>query len=60
MAYPIYQFSSGRGSLFLPEMDEEAFPPSRRAGLPTRFVRAALRHVLKFTRPRQMAANRRE
>lgn len=52
MAYPIYQFSSGRGSLFLPEMDEAAFPPLRRAGLPTRFVRSAMRHVLKFTRPK--------
>jgi uncharacterized protein (DUF362 family) len=52
LAYPIYQFSSGRGSLFLPEMDEEAFPPLRRAGLPTRFIRSALRRVLGFRRPR--------
>ena len=52
MAYPIYQFSSGRGSLFLPEMDETAFPPLRRAGIATRMARSALRHALRFTRPK--------
>src|SRR5262249_22166601 len=27
LAYPIYVFGSGRGSLFVPKMDEVAFPP---------------------------------
>ena len=26
-AYPFYTFFTGRGSLFVPEMDERAFPP---------------------------------
>lgn len=52
MAYPVYQFSSGRGSLFLPEMDEAAFPPLARAGFWTRCSRTVLRRLLGFTRPR--------
>ncbi len=27
LAYPVYEFGSGRGALFVPEMDERAFPP---------------------------------
>jgi len=52
VAYPVYQFGSGRGSLFLPEMDEEAFPFLHRANLPTRFARSALRRLLGVRRPR--------
>src|SRR5262249_55162788 len=26
-AYPVYQYGSGRGTLFVPEMDEKACPP---------------------------------
>jgi hypothetical protein len=52
VAYPVYQFGSGRGSLFLPEMDEQAFPFLHRAGLPTRFARGALRLLLGIRKPR--------
>lgn len=52
LAYPVYQFGSGRGSLFLPEMDEGAFPPLHRARLLTRFSRSSLRRLLGFRRPR--------
>jgi hypothetical protein len=52
VAYPVYQFGSGRGSLFLPEMDEEAFPFLHRANLPTRFARGALRRLLGLRPPR--------
>lgn len=52
LAYPVYQFSSGRGSLFLPEMDEAAFPPLFRANLFTRCTRKVLRRLLGFRRPR--------
>ena len=41
-AYPTYQFGSGRGTLFVPEMDEEAFPPLRPVG---GWVRGARRFV---------------
>ena len=51
IAYPVYQFGSGRGSLFLPDMDEEAFPFLRRAGLFTRMVRRTIRTVLGFRKP---------
>ena len=30
IAYPVYEFGSGRGALFVPEMDMEAFPPLAR------------------------------
>jgi hypothetical protein len=52
LAYPVYQFSSGRGSLFLPEMDEAVFPPLFRANLLTRCGRTVLRRLLGFRRPR--------
>ena len=40
-AYPIYVHGSGRGSLFLPQMDEKAFPPKSN--------NAALRKLRRFT-----------
>ena len=27
LAFPVYQYASGRGAVFVPEMDEQAFPP---------------------------------
>ncbi len=27
LAYPVYQYASDRGAVFVPEMDEQAFPP---------------------------------
>jgi len=46
VAFPIYSVASGRGSLFVPEMDEAAFPPATppRAGLA--LARGALRTLL--------------
>ena len=32
LAMPVYVWGSGRGTLFVPEMDEEAFPPLRARG----------------------------
>jgi uncharacterized protein (DUF362 family) len=46
LAYPVYQFASGRGALFVPEMDQEAFPPLVREGLGLRFGRRALQTLL--------------
>jgi uncharacterized protein (DUF362 family) len=51
IAYPVYQFGSGRGSLFLPEMDQEAFPFLQRASLLTRMGRKAMRMLLGFRKP---------
>ncbi len=38
-AYPMYMFGSGKGSLFVPEMDERAFPQIGRSSLTTRAIR---------------------
>jgi uncharacterized protein (DUF362 family) len=46
VAYPVYVFGSGRGSLFVPEMDEQAFPPLQRVSFFHRVLRAALRRLL--------------
>jgi hypothetical protein len=40
-AYPVYVYGSGGGNLFVPEMDETAFPPLRHAPAPVRLVRRA-------------------
>ncbi|MEA2327545.1 MAG: hypothetical protein QOE68_2504 [Thermoanaerobaculia bacterium] len=46
MAYPVYVIGSARGSMFLPEMDERAFPPLAPAGVLTRIGRGATRRLL--------------
>jgi hypothetical protein len=46
VAYPVYVFGSGRGSLFVPEMDETAFPPLQTVSFSQRVLRAALRRLL--------------
>lgn len=52
VAYPVYVFGSGRGSLFVPEMDELAFPPLERVPFSHRVLRAALRRLLGLHFPR--------
>jgi hypothetical protein len=37
---------SGRGALFVPEMDEEAFPPKDSPSLPLRAARSAVRSLI--------------
>jgi hypothetical protein len=46
LAYPVYQHGSGRGTLFVPAMDEEAFPPVEREGTLLRIGRRAVRSLL--------------
>jgi uncharacterized protein (DUF362 family) len=52
VAYPVYVFGSGRGSLFVPEVDEEAFPPIKRVSFVHRAMRSALRRLLGLHFPR--------
>ena len=52
MAYPVYQFGSGRGSLFVPEMDEEAFPPFTPPGVLLRHARGAIQASFGLRHPR--------
>jgi len=46
LSYPVYQFGSGRGKLFVPEMDEKAFAPIGRVGPLVRLGRRALQAFL--------------
>ena len=52
LAYPVYQFASRRGALFVPEMDEEAFPPVEPPGLALRAGRRAIQTLFGLRRPR--------
>jgi uncharacterized protein (DUF362 family) len=45
-AYPVYQWGSGRGTLFVPEMDEKAFRPKQPASAWLRFRRSAVQSLL--------------
>ena len=49
LSYPVYIALSGRGTLFVPEMDPEAFPPRGRVsgslGIARRFLRLSLIHI---------------
>jgi uncharacterized protein (DUF362 family) len=49
-AYPVYQFGSARGALFVPEMDEGAFPPLRPEGFWLRLARRAIQTLLGLRR----------
>jgi hypothetical protein len=50
LAYPVYVLGSGRGALFVPEMDEAAFPPLRE-GAVLRTARKAVRRLLGLSLP---------
>ena len=52
VAYPIYVFGSGRGALFVPEMDEDAFPPVTPPSLGLRVGRKLLQASLGLRFPR--------
>ena len=43
-AFPVYVYGSGRGTLFVPDMDEQAFPPLHRSWL----VRIARRATIRL------------
>jgi len=46
VAYPTYVLGSGRGRLFVPEMDEKAFPPRERASIALRIGRRAVQSMI--------------
>ncbi len=53
MAYPVYVMGSGRGSLFVPEMDPQAFPLIRPEGFLLKTTRRAVRWLLDLSVPDQ-------
>jgi len=46
IAYPTYVLGSGRGKLFVPEMDERAFPPIEPPSMPLRAARRAMQTII--------------
>jgi uncharacterized protein (DUF362 family) len=46
VALPVYVLGSGRGALFVPEMDREAFPPLRPESVPLRLGRYGIQNLL--------------
>lgn len=46
MAYPVYVVGSGRGSVWVPEMDEQEFPPLGAQGRMLKIVRGAARRLV--------------
>ncbi len=52
VSYPVYVLGSGRGALFVPEMDEQAFPPKYSPSLPLRAARSAVRAMIGLRHPR--------
>ncbi len=53
VAMPMYVLASGRGALFVPEMDEHAFPPLRRETTLLRLTRQGVRTILGLHHSRQ-------
>ena len=51
MAYPVYIMGSGRGSLFVPEMDTKVFPLIVGEGLRLKTTRRAVRWLLGLNIP---------
>lgn len=52
LSYPMYEFGSLRGALFVPEMDEAAFPPIRPPGRLLRLGRRAMQRCFGLRLPR--------
>jgi len=46
VALPVYVLGSGRGALFVPEMDREAFPPLRPESVPLQLGRYGIQNLL--------------
>ena len=46
LALPVYVLGSGRGAVFVPEMDQEAFPPLRPESVPLRLARNGIQTLL--------------
>jgi uncharacterized protein (DUF362 family) len=46
VALPVYVLGSGRGALFVPEMDRQAFPPLQPESMPLRLGRYGIQNLL--------------
>jgi uncharacterized protein (DUF362 family) len=52
VAFPVYVFGSGRGAVFVPEMDENAFPPLAPESFRLKWSRGFVRALLGLRLPR--------
>jgi hypothetical protein len=59
IAAPVYEWGSGRGSLFIPCMDETAFPFRERPSLALRGMRQVIRWLIGLRLPRGTTASTR-
>ncbi|MDF1667467.1 MAG: hypothetical protein P1V97_37345 [Planctomycetota bacterium] len=46
LSYPVYQFGSQRGAVFVPSFDERAFPPKKRASAFLKTARRSIQSLL--------------
>jgi hypothetical protein len=46
LAFPVYVLGSGRGALFVPQMDQESFPLDGPEGFTLRIGRRAMQRLL--------------
>jgi uncharacterized protein (DUF362 family) len=53
LAYPVFEFASGRGTLFVPEMDTHAFPPLEPESFRLRHTRRLLQAFLGLRHSQQ-------
>jgi uncharacterized protein (DUF362 family) len=51
LASPVYEFGSGRGALFVADIDEKAFPPKHPEGVALRAARRAIQALLGLKLP---------
>ncbi|MEW6130397.1 MAG: DUF362 domain-containing protein [Acidobacteriota bacterium] len=54
LAFPVYEFGSGRGASFVPEMDETAFPQIGRESLFLKLRRRSLQRFLGIRHPKSL------
>ena len=53
LAFPVYVLGSVRGAVFVPPMDEKAFPPKERVGSLLRLARWGVQTLLRLRLPKR-------
>jgi hypothetical protein len=53
LAYPVYVLGSVRGAVFVPQMDEEAFPPKKQVGSLLQLGRWGVQTLLRLRLPKR-------
>ena len=53
LAFPVYVLGSVRGAVFVPQMDEEAFPPKEQVGSLLQLARWGVQTLLRLRLPKR-------